>query len=207
MDLKNESSSNTNFLPTEEATIGPGEVIIGDLLSFDEQGRPQVNFKTNGIEPISALSTIALNHEHRGRQVALLFADGDLTKPVIMGVIHSPLLDILDRIQIDESKGRVDSQSDTGSSMKDEDPFKSDSSHLSTEVVNQVESHQEPTGENVAYIDGQKVILEGHDEIELRCGEASIRLTKAGKILIRGKYLLNRSSGVNRILGGSVQVN
>ena len=50
-------------------------------------------------------------------------------------------------------------------------------------------------------------MIEGKEEIELKCGESSIVLTKAGKILIRGKYLLSRSSGVNRIMGGSVQVN
>ncbi|XXT19888.1 hypothetical protein WME94_57670 [Sorangium sp. So ce429] len=30
---------------------------------------------------------------------------------------------------------------------------------------------------------------------------------RAGKILIRGEYLLVRASGVNRIQGGSVQIN
>ena len=44
-------------------------------------------------------------------------------------------------------------------------------------------------------------------EIVLKCGKASITLTKAGKVIIRGTYLLNRSSGVNRIKGGSVQIN
>lgn len=56
-------------------------------------------------------------------------------------------------------------------------------------------------------VDGKKVVIEAKDEIVLKCGDASITLTKAGKIMIRGKYLLNRSTGVNRILGGSVQVN
>ena len=50
-------------------------------------------------------------------------------------------------------------------------------------------------------------MLEGREEVVIKCGEASITLTKAGKILIRGNYLLNRASGVNRIQGGSVQVN
>ena len=47
-------------------------------------------------------------------------------------------------------------------------------------------------------------MLTADKEIELRCGKASITLTKAGKILLRGEYLLSRSSGVNRIKGGSV---
>lgn len=56
-------------------------------------------------------------------------------------------------------------------------------------------------------IDGETVTFEAKKEIVLRCGKSSIILTRAGKVLIRGAYLLNRSSGVNRIKGGSVQIN
>ena len=55
--------------------------------------------------------------------------------------------------------------------------------------------------------DGDRLLLKAKDEITLKCGKASITLTRAGKIIIRGKYLLSRSSGVNRIKGGSVQIN
>jgi hypothetical protein len=55
--------------------------------------------------------------------------------------------------------------------------------------------------------DGERLILTAQNEIVLRCGKSSITLTRAGKILIRGAYLLSRSSGVNRIKGGSVQIN
>jgi len=56
-------------------------------------------------------------------------------------------------------------------------------------------------------LDGQRLTLTAEQEIVLRCGEASITLTRAGKVLIRGAYLLSRSTGVNRIKGGSVQLN
>jgi hypothetical protein len=56
-------------------------------------------------------------------------------------------------------------------------------------------------------IDEDSVVLTAQKEITLRCGQASITLTRAGKVLIRGAYLLSRSSGVNRIKGGSVQIN
>lgn len=58
-----------------------------------------------------------------------------------------------------------------------------------------------------AELDGERLVLSAQQEIVLRCGKASITLTKAGKVLIRGAYLLSRSSGVNRIKGGSVQIN
>lgn len=56
-------------------------------------------------------------------------------------------------------------------------------------------------------IDGQTITFDAAAEIVLRCGKSSITLTQAGKVLIRGAYLLNRSSGVNLIRGGSVQIN
>jgi hypothetical protein len=56
-------------------------------------------------------------------------------------------------------------------------------------------------------LDCERLTLTADKEIVLCCGNASITLTRAGKILIRGTYLLNRSSGVNRIMGGSVQLN
>ena len=60
---------------------------------------------------------------------------------------------------------------------------------------------------NDIYVDGKRVTFDAKEEIVLRCGKASITLTKAGKIIIRGAYLLSRSTGVNRIKGGSVQLN
>jgi hypothetical protein len=55
--------------------------------------------------------------------------------------------------------------------------------------------------------DGQRLIVAANDQLVLRCGKASITLTKAGKVLIEGTYLSSRSSGVNRVKGGSVQLN
>lgn len=65
----------------------------------------------------------------------------------------------------------------------------------------------ESSPELEARVDGQTVRLTGQEEVTLRCGKASITLTKAGKIILRGAYVLSRSSGVNRIKGASVQIN
>jgi hypothetical protein len=71
-------------------------------------------------------------------------------------------------------------------------------------AANPNESHPKPLE---VKLDGQSVILEAEQELVLRCGKSSITLTRAGKVLMRGAYLLSRSSGVNRIKGGSVQIN
>ena len=58
-----------------------------------------------------------------------------------------------------------------------------------------------------ADIDGERIVLAAKSEIVLKCGNASITLTKAGKVLIRGTYVLSRSAGVNRVKSGSIQLN
>lgn len=55
--------------------------------------------------------------------------------------------------------------------------------------------------------DGQRMVISAKEQLVLQCGKASITLTRAGKVLIEGSYLLSRSSGMNRIRGGSVQLN
>ncbi|RQW85785.1 MAG: hypothetical protein EHM79_11055 [Geobacter sp.] len=70
-----------------------------------------------------------------------------------------------------------------------------------TTVVVEAEEPQEVT------VDGKSISFEAENEIVLKCGKASITLTKAGKILIKGDYVLSQSSGENRIRGGSVSVN
>lgn len=53
----------------------------------------------------------------------------------------------------------------------------------------------------------ERLVLQADREIELRCGDASIVLTRAGKVLIRGTYVLTRSRGANRIKGAFVDIN
>jgi hypothetical protein len=58
-----------------------------------------------------------------------------------------------------------------------------------------------------AVLDGKRVVLEGEDEVVLRCGEASITLRRNGKVVIRGAYVETHAAGTNRIKGGSVRIN
>jgi hypothetical protein len=51
------------------------------------------------------------------------------------------------------------------------------------------------------------VVVDAERDLVLRCGKASITLTRAGKIVIRGEYLLSRATGVHRIQGGAVEIN
>lgn len=165
--------------PASAPAVAPGEIIIGEVTGLDAQGQPLVDYPGNPLgRPLPALSTVGVTAAHAGRNVALLFAKGDPQSPVIMGLIHSPLHDLIVAYA-------AQPRDPAGDAPPPPAPLKIDD----------------------VTIDGKRIVLEGHDEVVIQCGEASITLTKAGKILIRGNYLLNRSTGVNRIMGGSVQVN
>lgn len=176
---QDESITETIYTSTE--VIAPGEIIIGTLVKFSDQGEPCVNFSENpSSSDLQAISTLSLTKKHVGKQVALLFSNGDINLPVIMGIIHNPLQDMLENF---------------------------DQSDADTNARNENRHTEEPIKVDDVLIDGNKITFNAKEQIVLKCGESSITLTKAGKILIRGKYLLNRSTGVNRIMGGSVQVN
>jgi len=69
------------------------------------------------------------------------------------------------------------------------------------------EPEPEPSLPVEARVDGQRVVLEGQDEILLRCGKASITLQRNGQVVIRGARVETTAAGVHRIKGGSVQIN
>ncbi|HYK91730.1 MAG TPA: DUF6484 domain-containing protein [Acidobacteriota bacterium] len=147
----------------------PDGLVIGTLSGFGESGEPLVVFSgTDSEGPVGALSVVTLDRDAVGRSVALQFEEGDRRKPVILGVIQSPI----DAVQ-----------------------------HLSEEQPGSAPKRVD------VELDGDRLVFTADKEIVLRCGKSSITLTRAGKIIIRGAYLLSRSSGVNRIKGGSVQIN
>lgn len=174
-----------NYIEDEQAQatviagVKPGEVVLGTIVALDSHGRALVDFQGNPLNrPLESVTTVGITQQHKGRQVALLFANGDISQPVIMGLVHSPLQEMLESFEVTPVSESANAQESSANREVDD-----------------------------VTIDGKRIVFEGKDEIVLRCGEASITLTRAGKILIRGKYLLNRSTGVNRIMGGSVQVN
>ena len=161
-DQPEDEAGRVGFAPPRPAAV------VGTLTGTDESGRPLVAF--SGGEPgraTAAHSTVALGENDVGRQLVVVFEDGDAARPIIVGLIQP---------------------------SRPAEPARAAKSQAK---VSEVE----------AKLDGERIVLSADREIVLRCGEASITLTRAGKVLIRGAYLLSRSSGVNRIKGGSVQIN
>ncbi|MGK3968094.1 DUF6484 domain-containing protein [Sorangium sp. So ce118] len=130
-------------------------VVVGRVASVDASGALRVTFAGAPAQGFAARTTTPIAQDDAGREVALLFEDGDPRRPIVMGKVVSPVA----------------------------------------------------PGQTEAAADGRRVEINAEEEIVLRCGESSITLTRAGKIVIRGAYVLSRSSGVNRIQGGSVEIN
>ena len=174
-----EKTSATSVSPA----ISPGEIVIGYIKKVDQSG-VYVDYPHNTSgKHVLALATIPVEAKNVGREAALLFNGGDLNKPVIVGIIHCEMMDVLEN--------RAPSQ-------------ESDEAWL-----NQSHSIGEPAKEKGVdiVVDGKEHSIEAKEQMTLKCGKASITLTKDGKILLRGTYISSRSSGTQRILGGSVQIN
>jgi hypothetical protein len=56
-------------------------------------------------------------------------------------------------------------------------------------------------------VDGENLSFCAQNEIEFRCGDASITLRRNGKIVIRGAFVESHATGTNRIKGATVKVN
>ena len=66
-----------------------------------------------------------------------------------------------------------------------------------------------PTGDGPLRIeaDGETVTIEAGRELVLRCGKASIRLRRDGRVEVRGVDVVSRAERANWIKGGSVALN
>jgi hypothetical protein len=138
-------------------------VITGVLIGFaDAACAPLVIYQGQpGKAALRAASTIDLQGQHIGQQVALMFEHGDPRRPLVIGLLR-------------------------GSGAR---PLPGPPEHV------EVDS------------DGERLIVSARQQLVLKCGKASITLTKSGKVLIRGTYVSNRSSGVVSIAGGAVKIN
>ena len=135
------------------AAIASGlpEVIVGTLTRFD-QGAPIVEYPHSGRDLVSvARTTTELAADQVGHSVVLAFEQGDVARPIVVGVLR---------------------------------PAEA--------------SPKTPP---------QQLVLTAGREVVLRSGKASLTLTQDGRVIIQGEYLVSRASGVNRIQGGSVQIN
>lgn len=63
-----------------------------------------------------------------------------------------------------------------------------------------------PTDEGFE-VNGRRLSFEGREQVELRCGQASITLRADGQVIVKGTRLMSRASESNKIRGATVLIN
>jgi len=77
-----------------------------------------------------------------------------------------------------------------------------------TGIVRSLGAVQPTAGQEIdVHVDGDRLVFQGRQEIELKCGQASIVLRRNGEVLIRGNSLVSRSRGKNVITGATIRLN
>ena len=115
-------------------------------------------------EVLRARTTIKLTQTQIGAQVVVMFENGDVRLPIIVGVLQQPI------------------------------PFSQIAEAMPVQQVS-------------VNADNDRFVVSAEREIVLRCGDASITLTRTGKVIIKGNYIVSRSTGYNKIKGAAVDIN
>jgi hypothetical protein len=182
-------------VPTRESgtpitqPITPLGTRVGRLVEWTFGHPPKVELEGNDRGPLPARSVIPLDPATiteaiaSARGVLLTFEDGRPDAPIITGLLQ----DFADFGEAPQSPPEI-----------------WDEAESTEQDAEQPESN---LAEVEARVDGKRIELEAADEIVLKCGQASIVLRRNGRVVIRGTYVESRSRGVNRIKGGSVEIN
>ena len=146
--------------PKPAPAILPPGLTCGKLVALRGEARtPLVLYRGQpGSAALVARALVDLPPNDVGRDVMLMFEEGDLARPVIMGVLREGL-------------------------------------------------RPGPRRQLEVDVQGERLIVSADEQIAIRCGKASITLTKAGRVLIGGEYVISRARRTNRVEGGAVQIN
>jgi hypothetical protein len=169
------------------ATIADAAVKVGRLVPGSAVGALLVDFDGSAGGPRAARSIVMLDDKtlHQAiavrQPVVLLFENGDPGLPIVVGLVPAaPGAELLAPLLVAPAAA------------------------VPASVARPAPA---PAERIEAVVDGKRVVLEGRDEVVLRCGEASITLRRDGKLILRGAYVETHAKGVNRIKGGSVKIN
>ena len=51
------------------------------------------------------------------------------------------------------------------------------------------------------------VVVEARESLELRCGESRLEFDRSGRVTLRGREIVSRAKGLQRIKGATVEIN
>ena len=163
---------------TAQVAAAGAQVKVGCLAPGSKTGALMVEFEGNTAGPLAARSVVSLNESAVGNAILS-------RQPVVLLFENgNPRLPIIVGL-VPAEPGAV----------------------LLGSLLQAPAAAPAPAKPAEARVDGKRVVLEGDNEVVLRCGEASITLRRDGKVILRGAYIETTATGLNRIRGGSVKIN
>ena len=167
--------------PAARRRRAPAGASVGEVVAVDDSGFVLVSVGGRAVAtpPVRARSTVPVSAADVGRPAVLVFENADPASPIILGLLVRP----------GAAPAAAATAPGGGGGKRAAAKSRARDAAVSVDA------------------DGQRLVLTAEQEVTLRCGKASITLTRAGKVLLRGAYVLNQSTGVNRIQGGSVEIN
>jgi hypothetical protein len=178
------SESSKGLVALLSSTDGAATPRVGVVAGWDPERGLLVEYPGSPGAAMPAQSIVALDAAgieeavRSRRAVVLLFDGGDISRPILIGLVE-PV----------NPTPLLDLMMESASS------------------ASEVSDAPLPLPQLEAKVDGKRVVVDAEDEIELRCGKASITLRRNGRVIIRGAYVETHAEGVNRIKGGSVAIN
>ena len=154
---------------TAAATTAAGglNVKVARLVAGSVPGKLIVDFDGNPHDPLATARTVvaldqrALDEAIAVRRMAvLLFENGDARLPIVVGLVSA----------------------DPGASLLSALLAPAPSAPAPQPVM-------APAAPVEARVDGKRIVVEGQEEVVLKCGEASITLKRDGKLILRGAYV------------------
>lgn len=162
-------------------------IVLGYIIEFQADGQVALSVPSFGIERLLARPVCAVQSLQIGAMAALMFEQGDTSRALLLGPMALPNVATIDK--------RI------------ENPTEASLPNLHVPAQQQEEEHAAPAHAQTALVNQQRIVIEADQELELRCGAASILLTADGRILSRGSYISSHATATQRVRGASVQIN
>jgi hypothetical protein len=178
-------------------------ILIGKLSQIDEDSKLWVQLPVAGSLPLPALTMCAIKQEHLGQDCAVQLlpnSNSAQAQVLIMGFILSAQA-IAESLHLSVSNEQIqalDKQSSEPASLLQEMGFEENLNN-DNNTNELLENNEEPEYDYLH--------IEAKQELILSCGESSIRMTADGVIEMRGNYISSDATALQRLRGGSVQVN
>ena len=153
-------------------------VMIAEIASVSESETKVQFYNTNTI--VVAQSMVMISELDVGSQCAVMFQQGLIQQPIIMGLLVEPVV-----------------------SLKHSNPTEK------LEVLTDIEDeYTHGTDEEESKDSTPEVLhIEAKQQIVLQCGDAILYMDADGQVEIRGNRVTTHSKGLNRIKGASVKIN